>query len=69
MIFENSEPLRMAAGAEIQTAWGVEKSEGVTVPPLAKTQKIKRPECSVKETLRGYAPQTHSVRPENLWKV
>ena len=46
MIFENSEPLRMAAGAEIQTAWGVEKSEGVTVPPLAKTQKIKRPECS-----------------------
>lgn len=67
--FEDSVPLQMTTGAQIRTAQSTEKSEGMTVQPLAKTPKIKRSDYSAQETLRGYASQILSVKLEEFWKV
>lgn len=40
--FEDSAPLQMTTGAQIRSTCSTEKSEGVTVQPLAETPQIKR---------------------------
>lgn len=62
---ENSKPFQMTTGTEIKAVWSREKSEGVTVEPFAKTQKIKSSDYSIerKNLSRRAALRTLSVKP------
>lgn len=67
--FEASKPFQMAAGAQVKTVWAREKSEGVTVQPFAKTQKVKRSDYSVKQRdlSRGEASDPLHQPPKPFW--